>query len=91
MRNGKEVEGEISFLGRFWLLLENTSKDNPNRKLFKKGNREIGNLIYVKPQWIPLIYDKKSQIDGHLLMGYVLVKKELYNKYEKDIFGSLKI
>lgn len=73
-----------SFLGRFWLLLENFYSAQNKRKYLKNfmvsADKSIP-LVYVKPMWYPMIYDKKSQIDGKLLLGYVLMKREHYNQY----------
>lgn len=47
-------------------------------------------MVWVKPLWYPLIYDRKSQVDGKLLMGYVLMDNQDYINFGKDIFKGQK-
>ena len=72
-----------TLIGRFWLKLEVDKKKNKKFMVSRKDNKGI-DLIYEKPQWIPLIYDKEDKEDGKLLMGYTLTKKE-NEVYLKDI------
>lgn len=57
-------------LGRYWLEL-----DTSVRKKFK-GLTETIDIIYKKPKWIPIVYDKDDVTEGKLMMAYSLVKKE---------------
>lgn len=77
------IEKGRSLLGRFWLLLD---LDKRKRKKFMI-NRSKNQFVYInyeKPEWIPMIYDKEDKIDGHLLMGYAIVPKIDYDRYEFD-------
>ena len=69
----QNIKADTSFLGRFWLQLDNFY-NKKNIKKFK-ANQEYKKIkmVWVKPIWYPLIYDRKSQVDGKLLMGYVLM------------------
>lgn len=57
-------------LGRYWLEL-----DTSVRKKFK-GLTETIDVIYKKPKWVPIVYDKDDVTEGRLMMSYSLVKKD---------------
>ena len=33
-------------------------------------------IIYSKPKWIPIIYDKNQEVKGKILLSYCMIKKE---------------
>lgn len=60
-KNENSEENSV-FLGRYWLLLETfkTAKINNTKKYYYINEKEKLELVYVKPKWFPMIYDKKS-------------------------------
>ena len=50
--------------------------DRTTKFITDRKKREYVDIIYEKPHWIPLIYDKEDRIDGNLLMGYALIPKD---------------
>lgn len=57
-------------LGRYWLNL-----DIDIKKKFK-GLSETIDIIYKKPKWVPIVYDKSDVSEGKLMMSYSMVPKE---------------
>ena len=57
-------------LGRYWLDL-----DIGTKKKFK-GEKKTIDVIYKKPKWIPIIYDKDDVSEGKLMISYSLVAEK---------------
>lgn len=57
-------------LGRYWLDL-----DVDTKKRFK-GIAETIDIIYSKPKWIPIVYDKNDVSEGRLMISYAIVEKD---------------
>lgn len=73
LTNGKKKV----LLGRYWLDLDVNAI-----KQFKldSGSRDI---IYKQPKWVPIIYDKRQEVEGKLLMSYALIPKESNEEIER--------
>jgi hypothetical protein len=61
-----------SLLGRYWLDV-----DLSKQKMFKEndGAKEIP-IVYRKPKWVPIIYDRDQIVEGKILMGYCMVHQQ---------------
>lgn len=74
-KNGSLQEQQV-LLGRYWMMLNTKVK---KKLVVSKHPRHVVDIFNGKPRWLPLIYDKKNQVDGKLLLGYSLIPAESFD------------
>jgi hypothetical protein len=63
-------------LGRYWLDIDLTKQ-----KMYKdsEGANDIP-IVYRKPKWVPIIYDRDQVVEGKILMGYCMVQQQFASR-----------
>jgi hypothetical protein len=75
MKNVKQIYSNLKvkkkvLLGRYWLDI-----DLSKEKKYKdpQGSDDIP-MIYGRPKWVPIIYDKEQVVQGKILLSYCLIE-----------------
>lgn len=83
-KRGQKTDSVL--LGRYWMSLNTTP--NSTLKDYFDGTTERLDFIFQKPTWIPMIYDRKEQIDGRILMSYSLIEMDDFNQTIRNDYRS---
>jgi hypothetical protein len=66
-------------LGRNWLRIDMT-----RIKFWKGKNKKCVPVIYQSPKWYPLVYDMNEEVQGKILLSYMLYREE-YSPQVEDM------